>query len=484
MHSVGVTKQNPWTTVPPFSDFMQRFNIPQVHGSGIFVDLGRDTEGYREVGGKCPVFGKFIRMHQPPGYSNNFLDDAPTSNVAARKPLPGGFNNPQVYTSGQKFSPVDDALLRNKLGSSGPKTAIGRCALYAYSTTAVNPSNGSTSKYKYPFVYDAGSEKCFVLSISAQLLKGEKYCSVDGSPSGLTWACFEPVKETSTATTLVYGSAFVGEDDPDAWQLTCLLSMPVTTREDCWKRVFANPRVASDAPTTYSDTAQNNWDDFWPEHQQSNPKSGGVGANWANFYLEQERGKALCAIFDQVPDCFAPVKGAVAYTALGSLTEVNLPQCDPGSVSPTEGPCNDCVKVVTECIGNEFVQTSKTCCTAPEISPPPPPEPPVPAPQPPTEPPVPEPEPPEMVPPPEGDGGGGASDGDTEEDESGSQNTAAIAGSIIGVILLLALIGAGFGLYYRKERDPQAEQPTVEAAGEGDREQETLLGSRAVEADY
>nr|3ZLD_A Chain A, APICAL MEMBRANE ANTIGEN 1 [Toxoplasma gondii]3ZLE_A Chain A, APICAL MEMBRANE ANTIGEN 1 [Toxoplasma gondii]3ZLE_B Chain B, APICAL MEMBRANE ANTIGEN 1 [Toxoplasma gondii]3ZLE_C Chain C, APICAL MEMBRANE ANTIGEN 1 [Toxoplasma gondii]3ZLE_D Chain D, APICAL MEMBRANE ANTIGEN 1 [Toxoplasma gondii]3ZLE_E Chain E, APICAL MEMBRANE ANTIGEN 1 [Toxoplasma gondii]3ZLE_F Chain F, APICAL MEMBRANE ANTIGEN 1 [Toxoplasma gondii]3ZLE_G Chain G, APICAL MEMBRANE ANTIGEN 1 [Toxoplasma gondii]3ZLE_H Chai len=386
--------QNPWATTTAFADFMKRFNIPQVHGSGIFVDLGRDTEGYREVGGKCPVFGKAIQMHQPAEYSNNFLDDAPTSNDASKKPLPGGFNNPQVYTSGQKFSPIDDSLLQERLGTAGPKTAIGRCALYAYSTIAVNPSTNYTSTYKYPFVYDAVSRKCYVLSVSAQLLKGEKYCSVNGTPSGLTWACFEPVKEKSSARALVYGSAFVAEGNPDAWQSACpndavkdalfgkwedgqcvpfdtktsVQSDQATNKEECWKRVFANPLVASDAPTTYPEAAQKNWNDFWPVHEQSSPKSGGFGANWANFYLEKESGETICAIFDQVPDCFAPITGAVAYTALGSSTEVNLPQCDSASFIPIEGPCNNCVQVVTECVGNQFDQTSKACCTEPEAA--------------------------------------------------------------------------------------------------------------------
>lgn len=102
-----------------------------------------------------------------------------------------------------------------------PKTAIGRCAFYAYSTTAINPTTGALSTYKYPFVYDTATQKCYLLAISAQLLRGEKYCSINGSPAGLTWACFEPQKDLTLKSRYIYGSAYVGEGDPDAWDTNC-----------------------------------------------------------------------------------------------------------------------------------------------------------------------------------------------------------------------------------------------------------------------
>ncbi|PFH33671.1 apical membrane antigen 1 protein [Besnoitia besnoiti] len=570
MLAVGDTKENLWATVSPFSEFIRRFNIPAVHGSGIYVDLGRDTEGYREVAGRCPVFGKFIQLHQPSGYSNNFLDDAPTARASSMRPLPGGFNSPQVYTSGQKFSPVEDALLKKKLGASAPRTAVGRCALYAYSTAAVNPKTGATSNYKYPFVYDAASAKCYVLAITAQFLKGQKYCSVNGSPSGLTWACFEPRKESSSAGQFVYGSAFVAEGNPDEWQSSCpndavkdalfgkwtggqcipfgatnsIEAEPASKKEECWSRVFLNTKVASDAPTTYPETAQNSWNDFWPVHQQSSPKSGGVGANWANFYKDEESGKTLCAIFDVVPDCFVSEGGAVAYNALGSLTEVNLPQCNPDSFIPIEGPCEDCLQTITTCSQNELVQTTKRCCIDPEVSPSPPeppveppeppveppeppveppeppveppeppvepPEPPVEPPEPPVEPPEPpveppeapiEPEPEPSVPvPPTDEAGSGVA----PPEENGGVNAALIAGGIVGGLMLLGVIGAGVGMYYRKSTHPAADHLAPEVAGgregsrasdialppdqswwdEGQTDNEALLGSKTMEANY
>lgn len=85
-------------------------------GSGIYVDLGGRTEGYREVSGKCPVFGKVIHLHQPVAYRNTFLDDVPSPPQAYRKPLPGGFNSPHVTGTGRKFSPVSDAEIRSRLG--------------------------------------------------------------------------------------------------------------------------------------------------------------------------------------------------------------------------------------------------------------------------------------------------------------------------------------------------------------------------------
>lgn len=58
--------------------------------------------------------------------------------------------------------------------------------------------------------------------------------------------------------------------DPD----NSLQTIEVTTKEKCWAYVFENPHVASDEPTTYPDTPQNSWRDFWPVHEPSSPTSG------------------------------------------------------------------------------------------------------------------------------------------------------------------------------------------------------------------
>lgn len=92
-------------------------------GSGIYVDLGRNTEEYREVSGKCPVFGKVIELHQPADYQNDFLADVPSALQARRKPLPGGFNSPYVDTTGRKFSPISDSVLKEKLGGENMRSA-------------------------------------------------------------------------------------------------------------------------------------------------------------------------------------------------------------------------------------------------------------------------------------------------------------------------------------------------------------------------
>lgn len=48
----------------------------------------------------------------------------------------------------------------------------------------------------------------------------------------------------------------------------------VGSKEECWQRVFTNPKVADDSPTTYPSSSQNSWNDFWPVHESSAPKSG------------------------------------------------------------------------------------------------------------------------------------------------------------------------------------------------------------------
>lgn len=62
--------------------------------------------------------------------------------------------------------------------ASGPKTSIGRCAYYAYQMKAMN-SGSVVSNYKYPFVYDDESKRCFVLAVSLQKLTGSRYVTTN-----------------------------------------------------------------------------------------------------------------------------------------------------------------------------------------------------------------------------------------------------------------------------------------------------------------
>lgn len=106
---------NPWAS-GSLKQFMDRFNIPSNHGSGVQVDLGGRVGQWRVPSGKCPVYGKYIQLYQPSGrgYNNNFLDDFPEGSDA--HPLTGGFNLGVVGSNGTKFSPIDDATLQRIMG--------------------------------------------------------------------------------------------------------------------------------------------------------------------------------------------------------------------------------------------------------------------------------------------------------------------------------------------------------------------------------
>lgn len=370
----------------PLVDFMTKFDIPKVHGSGILVDLSNDKEvdgrRYREAAGKCPVFGKNIELYQPLNnahYKNDFLDDIPTKaqSEASGNPLPGGFNNNFKLTDGSPYSPMSGA----KLGSYSKltaKTPLGKCAQMSYMTTA-----SSTSTYRYPFVYDTKNDLCYFLFITMQRLMGERYCSNRNNPPGLTWYCFKPKKSASLRPYLVYGSSYAGEN-PDAWETKCPNKAitgavfgvwengacvehrhrkeskieRVSSKEDCWALAFNNPGVASDHPVTNSENI-GTWGYYFPSVGENQPKSGGIGVNYASFY---GGGLMECALSKEVPTCFVPLQTGAAYTALGGLDEEPLPACTP-SFPETRGSCDPktCRASITTCQEGKFSNAEVEC---------------------------------------------------------------------------------------------------------------------------
>ncbi|OEH79255.1 apical membrane antigen-1 AMA1 [Cyclospora cayetanensis] len=370
---------------PPYADFFARFNIPQSHGSGIYVDLSndKDVDGktYREAAGLCPVFGKNIILYQPlkAGYANDFLANIPTAqeSQAVGNPLPGGFNNNYKLTNGTSYSPMSDAQLNSYITA---KTALGKCAEMSYLTTVPNSSG-----YRYPFVYDTKNGVCYFLFITMQRLMGERYCSTRNEPPGLTWYCFEPKKSANVRPELVYGSSYVGKD-PDAWQEKCPNKAVsgsvfgvwsngvcvehrhrsaskverVASKEECWALAFNNPEVASDHPSTTSEDI-GTLGYYFPSAGPDQPKSGGKGMNYASYY-----GGSLgeCVLSAEIPDCAVPLASGVAYTALGSLEEEALPNCD-SSFPQTPGSCDfkSCKRTISTCEGNHLVANEAGCST-------------------------------------------------------------------------------------------------------------------------
>ncbi|KAL8443781.1 hypothetical protein Emag_005821 [Eimeria magna] len=279
---------NPWQQ-GIFKAFMDKFNIPVSHGSGVYVDLGKSSGGYRQVSGRCPVFGKYIKLLKNNATTMTFLEEYPASGSSTR-PLPGGFNLSYVGSSGRKVSPIKDSFIHSVLGDAGPQTPVGRCARYAYLTHARTPGSTTSIDYRMPFVYDSSTGNCYVLHVSMQQLKGDRYCSTYGQPAGLQWYCFHPAKSYMESSNLVYGSAYMGEEsvDPDGWKTKCpthavrgalfghwtygaclavdagrsdvgVQSVAVRSKQECWEQVFA--KSASDEAVASNPA---NWDSIWP----------------------------------------------------------------------------------------------------------------------------------------------------------------------------------------------------------------------------
>ncbi|KAL8438482.1 hypothetical protein Efla_002232 [Eimeria flavescens] len=384
-------ESNPFL-VAPYADFIKRFDIPTVHGSGVYVDLSNvktvDGKSYREPAGKCPVFGKYIQLHQPennPTYKNNFLADVPTAQQsrAAGNPLPGGFNNNFKLQDGTAYSPMPLSRLKS-YSKLTAKSGLGKCAQMAYMTTA-----GKNSEYRYPFVYDTKEEVCYFLLVSMQRLMGERYCSNNNVPPGMTWYCFEPKKDAAVNSHLVYGSPYVGAE-PDAWEEKCpnkavkkavfgvwqdgqcvahreLVGADirkVESKEQCWELVFSNPGVASDHPISDSENI-GTVGYYFPTATENQPKSGGEGVNYASYYGGSQK---ECVLSNRIPTCFVPKDIGVAYTSLGSIEEQPLPAC-PDGFPEFKGACDfsTCTATVVRCVQGEFVHEA-TSCTPEEAS--------------------------------------------------------------------------------------------------------------------
>nr|BAF45372.1 apical membrane antigen 1 [Neospora caninum] len=454
------TPQNPFQT-PELKAFLERYNVTLHHQSGVNVDLGQDKEVdgklYREAAGLCPVWGKYIQLHQPnrPPYKNNFLEDIPTEAEYQKSgnPLPGGFNMNFVTPAGQRISPYPMELLE-KSSKIKASTELGKCAEFAYKTTAMDKSNQAT-QYRYPFVYDSKRRLCYILSVSMQRMEGSKYCSTNDDPVNLTWYCFEPQKSPTANHNLIFGSAYVGKD-PDAFLTKCPNQAlkgyrfghwtngrchdyteladswieAVDSKAQCWVKTFTNDEVASDQPRTYPLTSQHSWNDWWPVHEKDQPHSGGDGRNYGFFYFDSN-GKGKCALSHKAPDCLVSDSKAVSYTALGSLSEetpdIIIPsnpsvnpstpdealQCRSSEFPETFGSCDvqACKRQKTSCVGGQ-IQSTSVDCTA------------------------------------------------EEQNDCGS-NTALIAGMAIGGVLIMGLL-AGSGYYYSKRLNTNQGVPAVD----------------------
>ncbi|CDJ54023.1 apical membrane antigen, putative [Eimeria brunetti] len=174
----GVTaaEDTPEALPNPWGDTLLKYNIPYIHGSGVYVDLGNQkmvkNRSYREPAGLCPVVGKVISLDQPTTdaavWPHDFLERVPLAGTSQdTSPLGGGFG--MWETEPVKISPLTLAELqamaekqkaKNKPDSPETKKLLqveddlGLCAWWAWATYAPNGSTDLESKYRYPFVWD------------------------------------------------------------------------------------------------------------------------------------------------------------------------------------------------------------------------------------------------------------------------------------------------------------------------------------------
>nr|AHW45797.1 apical membrane antigen 1 [Babesia orientalis] len=354
------TLQSPWLK------YMNKFDIPRNHGSGIFVDLGGyesvERKNYRMPVGKCPVVGKVIDL----GNGADFLDS-----ISSEDPKYRGLAFPETAVDSEisssqrtrgrsspnaaKLSPVSAYDLR-RWGYTG--NDVSNCSEYA---SNLIPATDRATKYRYPFVYDSKDELCYILYSAIQYNQGPRYCDNDASQDDGTSSmlCMRPYKSPEDSH-LYYGSSKV---DPD-WEENCPMNPVrdakfgkwsggscvalgpvfqeyVNSAEDCAALLFDNS--ASDLEIDVKKENYSEIDELISGLKTLNlgkiassifsplatpigtsKLSRGVGMNWANYDTDT----GLCAIINETPNCLVLHAGSLALTAIGSPLEqdaVNYP---------------------------------------------------------------------------------------------------------------------------------------------------------------
>nr|ACY07256.1 apical membrane antigen 1 [Babesia gibsoni] len=351
--------------------YMAKFDIAHSHGAGIYVDLGGDatvsSKSYRMPTGKCPVMGKVLLLGNGADFLNPIttVDDRDRglafpettakdskTQLARKNTRTRGRRQPSEEAS---ISPVTAADLRG-WGYDGDDVA--NCAEYASNIVSLADQN---TKYRYPFVYDAKDEMCYVLYTPIQYNQGARYCDNDGKrdEGDSSMLCMKPIKSELDAK-LYYGSAFVDrkwkEKCPMApvrdaifgkWSngscvaMTSAFQEYTDSMEECASIVFENSAADLDI-----DKKADNFNEVEALKQglksvdltkvaealftplvnagTSAKKSGGVGMNWANY----DSRTGLCRVLDSAPNCLVINAGSFALTALSSPLEkdaVNYP---------------------------------------------------------------------------------------------------------------------------------------------------------------
>nr|8GID_A Chain A, Apical membrane antigen 1, rhoptry neck protein 2 chimera [Plasmodium falciparum 3D7] len=195
---------NPWT------EYMAKYDIEEVHGSGIRVDLGEDAEvagtQYRLPSGKCPVFGKGIIIENS---NTAFLTPVATGNQYLKD---GGFAFPPTEPL---MSPMTLDEMRHFYKDNKYVKNLDELTLCSRHAGNMIPDNDKNSNYKYPAVYDDKDKKCHILYIAAQENNGPRYCNKDESKRNSMF-CFRPAKDIS-----FQNYAYLSKNVVDNWEKVC-----------------------------------------------------------------------------------------------------------------------------------------------------------------------------------------------------------------------------------------------------------------------
>ncbi|EKX73647.1 apical membrane antigen 1, putative [Theileria equi strain WA] len=328
-----------------WSEYMAKFDIPKVHGSGVYVDLGGtevvNGSSYRMPTGKCPVAGKSIHLESGADFLNS---------IAHANPRERGLGFPATEATrvsrgqsiSQKISPVSASILRSWGYSNS--TDLANCAEYAKNIVI---SGGS--RYRYPFVYDDYNKTCYILYSPMQYNQGAKYCDADGSADeGLSsLVCMYPQKLSDDAT-LYYGSSSVYPD----WDVLCPMHPVKDAMFGSWNGTHCEPMKPvyeeslqsfeecaeflfeyspSDVDLAPSASRLPDVERFWSEMKKRNfvaassvfapttvqdksIKTGGNGINWGNW----DGNERVCRLYDVVPTCLILSPGHYALTSISS----------------------------------------------------------------------------------------------------------------------------------------------------------------------
>lgn len=203
-------KRNKWT------EFMAKFDIAKVHGSGVYVDLGESaTVGiydYRMPIGKCPVVGKAIILENGADFLSSITHHDPKERGLGFPATKVASNSSKQDMENQLLSPISAQVLRS--WNYKHESDLSNCAEYSRN---IVPGSNRNSKYRYPFVYDESEKLCYILYSPMQYNQGVKYCDKDSADEGTSsLACMYPDKSKDDSH-LFYGTSGLHMD----WPVVC-----------------------------------------------------------------------------------------------------------------------------------------------------------------------------------------------------------------------------------------------------------------------